>query len=372
MNRKGNFQENHGDRREQERAMRLMEALSAVDEALLERCSKKGKVTLYRRPLWQSTRRVAAVMCLAVVGVLSWGGYQLLNLRMGSADSSGGNAAEAIMDAENGAEWDMVTGDMAPEEGAAKEELGQAEGDGEAKELDSVRNQTGQAGEGAEPGQKTQDQGNETSDTQGTEGAVPEAKDELTGNQSVLGETEQAGVKDDKANVESCPQLQSVKLTEEQSRSQAELGVYVPTVIPKGYVFEEAYTMKEQEQANLAVCWSRGLDYIQLHLEKPENPPATVDVARTESYDVRLYEIPYGETVPEKYRQTFDNPVFAAGDLTLEMVESRMKSYDDSGDTDTPRGNFGVYYPNGVLVRFHGRGTAEEIWEMFCSMGEKE
>ena len=37
----------------------------------------------------------------------------------------------------------------------------------------------------------------------------------------------------------------------------------------------------------------------------------------------------------------------------------------DSGDTDTPRGNFAVLYSDGVLVEFSGRGTAEEIWNMF-------
>ena len=29
-------------------------------------------------------------------------------------------------------------------------------------------------------------------------------------------------------------------------------------------------------------------------------------------------------------------------------------------------------YEGGVLIRFNGRGTAEEIWEMFCSMGGQE
>ena len=46
-----------------------------------------------------------------------------------------------------------------------------------------------------------------------------------------------------------------------------------------------------------------------------------------------------------------------------------MKAYEDSGDTATPRGNFKVLYPDGVLVSFNGRGTAQEIWDMFCSMG---
>ena len=72
---------------------------------------------------------------------------------------------------------------------------------------------------------------------------------------------------------------------------------------------------------------------------------------------------------------TFKNISFRYGsnqilkDFSLEIVESRMKAYEDSGDTATPRGNFKVLYPDGVLVSFNGRGTAQEIWDMFCSMG---
>lgn len=112
------------------------------------------------------------------------------------------------------------------------------------------------------------------------------------------------------------------------------------------------------------------MDSILLGIEKTDSAPDTVDIARAETYDVRLYEIPYGETVPEEYREVFQDPVFAMEDLSLEVIRSRVVSYQDRGDTATPRGNFRVLYPEGVLVRFNGRGTPEEIWEMFCSMGE--
>ena len=157
-----------------------------------------------------------------------------------------------------------------------------------------------------------------------------------------------------------------------QAREDAVLGAYVPTALPAGYAFEEGHRVTESQEPNMTLCWIRGMDSITLHLERTANPPATVDVEETESYDQRLYEVPYGETVPEEYRQTFDNPVFAVEDFNLEIVKSRMKSYDDQGDTDTPRGNFSVLYEGGVLIRFNGRGTAEEIWEMFCSMGGQE
>lgn len=111
------------------------------------------------------------------------------------------------------------------------------------------------------------------------------------------------------------------------------------------------------------------MDMILLHLEQTQGTVETVDVEKPEIYDERLYEVPYGETVPEEYRQVFQDPVFALEDFSLEIVESRMKAYEDSGDTATPRGNFKVLYPDGVLVSFNGRGTAQEIWDMFCSMG---
>ena len=107
-----------------------------------------------------------------------------------------------------------------------------------------------------------------------------------------------------------------------------------------------------------------------LSIVKAESPCATVDVEKPETYDERMYSIPYAESVPEEYRQSVNDPTFAREDLTLEIIKSRMLSYSDSGDTDTPRGNFSVLCSDGVLVRFNGRGTAEEIWEMFCSMEE--
>ena len=77
-----------------------------------------------------------------------------------------------------------------------------------------------------------------------------------------------------------------------------------------------------------------------------------------------LYDIPYAETVPEEYRVCFDNPIFMQKDISLDLVQSRMKVVADAGDTGTPRGNFSIIYPEGILLDFNGDGTAEEIWEM--------
>ena len=93
------MKESKEDREQRERAaLRLMEALSAAEEELLEHAqgetgnSGKGRK---RRNLWQYGRAWAAAVCLLAVGALSWGGISLMNMRMGSADGdSSGNAYE--------------------------------------------------------------------------------------------------------------------------------------------------------------------------------------------------------------------------------------------------------------------------------------
>ena len=169
--------------------------------------------------------------------------------------------------------------------------------------------------------------------------------------------------------VDGCGKLNAIEYSLQAAGQIEGLGEYVPETLPEGYKFESAYSNQDLDRENLTVSWSRGMDMILLHLEQTQGTVETVDVEKPEIYDERLYEVPYGETVPEEYRQIFQDPVFALEDFSLEIVESRMKAYEDSGDTATPRGNFKVLYPDGVLVSFNGRGTAQEIWDMFCSMG---
>lgn len=106
-----------------------------------------------------------------------------------------------------------------------------------------------------------------------------------------------------------------------------------------------------------------------LDIREAGTEEAVVDADVPESYDMRLYQVPYEETVPGEYWVSFCNPVFASGDLSLDMVRGRMALQGEEGESDMPRGCFGVLYPDGALVSFDGFGTAEEIWEMFCTIG---
>ena len=154
----------------------------------------------------------------------------------------------------------------------------------------------------------------------------------------------------------------------EEARNQETLGVYLPEEITAVYLFESAWCNGDIEESNLTMVWSRGMDSIVWSVSIVEKPPETVDSGLPETYDLRLYTVPYSESVPAGRRESVDNPVFSREDLSMETVAARMIAYNDSGDTDTPRGNFSVLYPGNVLVSFNGRGNAEEIWEMFSSL----
>lgn len=350
------------DREKKERALKIMQALSGVDEELLER-SEESRIR-ENAPvfLWRYARSWAAVLCLAVVGIAGWGGYRLAQGAGKDMNNSGAacDSMAQIEDIEVAMEDDGFQ--QAPEvemEGAALQEaeenisggsdiFSNAMTDGEKEaDISAAEPPFGEMGISAarQPSEEVKD----------TENAEEKSNDNVN--------REDEHIKDEAC---AAPNLQS--LTEQEARGQETLGGYVPAAFPRGYSFESASRDLDRQEENLRLCWTRGMDSIMISLVKTDNLPATVDVEKPETYDERMYSIPYADSVPEEYRQSVNDPVFARADLTLEMIRSRMLTYNDSGDTDTPRGNFSVLCSDGVLVRFSGRGTAEEIWEMFCSM----
>lgn len=367
-----------------EHALRIMEALSGVDEELLERCSQCGDYgegqepeaeyveerrrtggrkrprSLSRRPIWRSLGAWAAALLFLTVGIAGWQGYQFFG-RVGSDSSMWGNMMQ-----NKSAEG---TGMGSSQEGQKSEdESGNLKG---APEPETAGNMTtdglGQEDKMAyDKYEGTREEG--TAQNGGEDPRSGDTREECRETDGVQGPED--SIADTEPDEEKCFELNALNHTEQEARELEGLGGYVPDALPEGYVFDRAYTNLDLERENLTVCWNRGTDYILLHLERTEGALETVETEKPETYDQRLYKIPYGETVPEEYRQILLNPLFAWDDLDLGIIESRMTVYEDAGDTDTPRGNFRVLYPEGIMVSFRGRGTAEEIWDMFCSMGK--
>ena len=79
------------------------------------------------------------------------------------------------------------------------------------------------------------------------------------------------------------------------------------------------------------------------------------------SDDLRLYPIPWCDSVPEEYRDTVNMPAFRAGDMSLAVVEARGHEKDTGGLTFS----FGVLHQSGVLVEYRCDGlTAQAVWEL--------
>ncbi len=332
-----------------ERAFRLLEALSSVDEELIDRseqatvadgAAKVGegrenrkvlRFADFRRYAVKYGRSWAAVLCFAVVGFMTWSGYRFVsNFGMGKMESAVDNAASGGMFYDGEAETATSSSSVALTEGVRQESAEEQKPD---------------------PNPETD------------ENNFDMATNYLESNEKGVGTDEiQVSGGTESVQVTGAKELMSL----EQAREIEGMGDYIPTNIPAGYVFESAEYVEETSALN--VCWTKGVDSVFWHVEVVGDAYSLnmVDLAAEETYNVYLYEIPLADTVPEEYREIFSEPVCRAEDFCLEFVEKRMIFRGtDAGDTTTHRGNFAVLYPDNYLVRFHGRGTAEEIYEMF-------
>lgn len=340
-----------------QKAMRLMEALSGVDGALLERSEGTGKVI----PFWRYGKQLAACFALVVMGACAFGAYSVTNVK----NDAGGKTLSfiplaanenALSDGRAGASADMVP-TVPYEKEAAEAPMGtfspMEEGQAAANSAAGMKAEGFTDGLQMETATKSQDTNRQDTNNQAANADQAEA----------------------------CLQDARQEITLQAAKEMDRIGGYVPEKLPPGYRFESARgNSPDNSYLDMSLCFSKGMDDIRLHITEfyvaASMPPVVYDAfqkrivnpARPETYDVNQYEIPYADTVPMEYFEVFHTPVFKEPDFSLEMVKARMKSVPDAGDTDTPRGNFAVLYDSGILVEFTGRGSAEEIWEMFESI----
>lgn len=358
--------ENRKDIYYNEGALRILEALSAVDEDLLERCKeapepvestgKTAKILNFkkrRKPLWKMGRTWAACLGLLAVGFISWNGLRLATSHGLSFDSAGNSTGGGLNQSQS------TTEETSPEDSE-----GVYSGN-----TDIADNARGEAPSGETAGYTEA----EVNGGSGSDSGSTLDSDEVINRESP-NETDQEPYKEDiqKEVGSSVSDTSATKpVTEEEARNWMPLGAYIPQNLPEGYHVENAYINPEEQ--SVTMIWTRGMDNIMVSVSNvAPGTMETVDITKPETYDERLYEIPYAETVPEEYWESMNNPVFDFSDMDydngLELMNSRMISYDDAGDTNTPRGHFTILIEDKILLYFNGRGTPEEIWNMFYSM----
>lgn len=352
---------NQIDDKERGRAERLFGALAGVDEELLARSEEKAQSRKVI-PLWRYGKAAAACLCMAVLGVaclaLSQAGilggsskdmastentaYSILGYEVeepAEADTNGESYAEAVVSEE--ASWGEATS-MTDEYMQDREDEKKAEAASESEERENGVNQ------------------------------------ESVKNNS--GETDSGSGKEMVMDVgPAMPENVELDLTMEDAENTEVLADYIPQV-PQGYVLDNVTrsftknSIGEKEYYELYILWRKGMDNISISITQLDTKTEElyreqlVDVENEASYNTHLYDTPYVETVPQEYRQVFDDPVFAAEDMSLDIVRARMKSHNDRGDTNTPRGKFSILYDNGILLRFSGDCDAQAVWNMLKDM----
>ena len=162
------------------------------------------------------------------------------------------------------------------------------------------------------------------------------------------------------------PQWRDVSFdTLAQAREEEEFAPYLPTHNMRGYgEFFGRLTYQEGRENTLFVRWSRNYDDVEVCVYRPDGDyhhSDPVDVSNPASYDTRLYEIPWSDSVPEEYRSEFYSTNFRAEDMSLAVVEARGTEKDTGGTAY----RFGVLHPDGTLVQYSCSGlTAQQVWEM--------
>lgn len=160
--------------------------------------------------------------------------------------------------------------------------------------------------------------------------------------------------------------------TLEQARREADFAPYLPTAEPEGYSayvgnkdFHGHLSYQEGRRNMLFVRWSRGYDNVEVEVNFPEGNSTAhyepVDINVPESYDARLYDIPWCDSVPDEYQRDFYSVTFRAEDMSLEAVMAREVPHDTGGSSF----RFNVLHANGVVVSYSCDGMPpRQVWEL--------
>ncbi len=146
-----------------------------------------------------------------------------------------------------------------------------------------------------------------------------------------------------------------------EAQAEPDFGQYMPSELPAGFEEDAIRRFKFQNSNFLSGMWSRGLENLSWVVTSftEEDAHRLTDVEDKTNYDLTLYPIPRARSVPDELRETVDNPIFKAEELTLEAVYCRAYQVNDEGDTDGWRMKFSVKYGD-VIISVSSKGVEPE------------
>lgn len=155
----------------------------------------------------------------------------------------------------------------------------------------------------------------------------------------------------------------AMDLTWEAARTDVVYGRYVDVQAPEGYSFTSAV----RSSSALCVTWNKGMEEISFICRQADEDVSDwlADIEKPEEYDLGLYTVPWGDSVPRELLQRVSNAVFRLDQVTLDIVAARTYQVQEAGDVSGSRTRIGILYSDNVLVEITGKGpSAEEIFAM--------
>lgn len=148
--------------------------------------------------------------------------------------------------------------------------------------------------------------------------------------------------------------------------SPAAWEAYLPETLPEGMALANSAENGDSFSASyLNEDYSRQIQ-VTLRPQTAADEANLVDPSARDTYDLRLYTLPYSESVPAELADLVNDPIFRQGDLSLSLVEARI--FDPNGGAQA-RGNFSVLLSSGVVAEFNVTGvSAQEVFAMISQM----
>lgn len=333
-----------------DQAMKLFEALSGVDEELLERCERRvqRKSTVGYRLFGKYRRTIAAAFCLIAVGAAAWSGYRFVAGSYGS-DASGSNGAAAQL---SDMEQSILTADggdcggAAPSAGMTGSDMALSDGTAgggvvTGSEADGIREDAASPAASAEAA-SAETQQEVTQSAQGAEdrsGSVASTEDGLASPaESGVSEMESAAEKMEAMRIKESGIMDSrEQILWEEAIALKPFADHIPTDLPGGYEPLSARRSTLPDSWNNVIYkWSEGEHILSLNMT--------------------LGEVKTGEDIVKEDGVN----EYLAKDFRRELIPEPLDG----------QILFTLYYSDGMRIDFAGYITVDEMWDMVESVLE--
>lgn len=147
-------------------------------------------------------------------------------------------------------------------------------------------------------------------------------------------------------------------------------GQLLPKSILQGYKFESASIYNSDTTGKkLRFNYTSGYNYIEITVRglQSEDEGRMVKASEIKKFDITKYTIPFANSIPRSLRDTMDNPIFQAGELTEEILSYRKYISHEQGDKGGECMRFAIQCGE-YLIEYNIKGNSlDGVFDMITS-----